>query len=403
LTPIRQTKTMEGQQQQPPQPDLATQRQPPADIPPWLASFMEAQNNLSAKLAESQHALLERLAVLEAQNQQPQFLSPAQETPFASTNPSGLHTPVTRHQSPALEQDEPHTTKRPKQRLGEVAKFDGKDKAKYREFSIKMAAKLEIDGEAIGDEKTQVWYAYSGLTGEAESRIFPWVETTRGTPQFTLRGLHEQMDLAFLDPRARQKAIDELNRIKQRSRPFADFLNTFDTLILEAQGWSWSDEVKKAFLKAAVSERLLDRMVAVETHPTYVGYCAQLRRTSDQIEERDEYARRKKNWNRLTTTRASHDLIPADPMEWETTTTKVAATSSAQTRTRADWLTKEEFIKRQEAGICTRCKSKDHDNRQCHLLPPRRPERKTRPTRAAVTTIPAKEEEGDTDASSGNE
>jgi hypothetical protein len=144
-----------------------------------------------------------------------------------------------------------------------------------------MTAKLEIDGNAIGDEKTQVWYAYSGLAGEAKSRIFPWVEIARGTSQFTLQGLREQMDLAFLDPRAKQKAIDKLNRIKQRSTPFADFLNTFDTLILEAEGWSWTDDVKKAFLKAAISEKLMDGMVGVESHPTYVGYCAQLRRTSD--------------------------------------------------------------------------------------------------------------------------
>jgi hypothetical protein len=32
---------------------------------------------------------------------------------------------------------------------------------------------LEINGNAIRDEKTQVWYIYSGLAGEAKSRIFP--------------------------------------------------------------------------------------------------------------------------------------------------------------------------------------------------------------------------------------
>src|SRR5208283_3173168 len=96
-------------------------------------------------------------------NRQPQFLSPAQEAPSASTSTTGAHTPATRHQSPAPEQNEPSEAKRPKQRLGDIAKYDGKDKAKYREFSIEMTAKLEIDGNAIGDEKTQVWYAYSGL------------------------------------------------------------------------------------------------------------------------------------------------------------------------------------------------------------------------------------------------
>jgi hypothetical protein len=37
-----------------------------------------------------------------------------------------------------------------------VAKYNGKDKARYREFSAEMTAKLEINEKAIGDEKTQV-------------------------------------------------------------------------------------------------------------------------------------------------------------------------------------------------------------------------------------------------------
>jgi hypothetical protein len=396
---------MEEQRQQSSQAGPENQLQMPTDIPPWLASFMEAQNNLSARLAENQHTLLERLATLETRsqnslNQQPQFLSPAQEAPFASTSTTGVHTPATRHQSPAPEQNEPSEAKRPKQRLGDVAKYDGKDKAKYREFSIEMTAKLEIDGNAIGDEKTQVWYAYSGLAGEAKSRIFPWVEIARGTSQFTLQGLREQMDLAFLDPRAKQKAIDKLNRIKQRSTPFADFQNTFDTLILEAEGWSWTDDVKKAFLKAAISEKLMDGMVGVESHPTYVGYCAQLRRTSDQINERDEYARRRKNWTKAIGTRTNQEPVQVEQMEWEPTTTRTAATKGA--RTRAVWLTKEEFIRRQNAKLCTRCKSKDHGSRQCHLLPPKRLEGKPPTIHTAATTTPV-EDEHDTDTSSGNE
>ena len=54
----------------------------------------------------------------------------------------------------------------------------------------------------------------------------------------TVAGLFEQISSAFRDPRYQQKALSQLNKIKQGTRLFNEFLNEFNRLILEAEGWS---------------------------------------------------------------------------------------------------------------------------------------------------------------------
>jgi len=56
-------------------------------------------------------------------------------------------------------------------------------------------------------------------------------------------------------------------------------------LLLEAQGWGWPDSIKKGYLKAAISTTLLIAMVGTHEGTTYEEYCAQLRMTSDQLDE----------------------------------------------------------------------------------------------------------------------
>ncbi len=90
------------------------------------------------------------------------------------------------------------------------------------------------------------------------------------------------MKIAFSDPRQRQKALGELNRMKQGKRPLGDFLNDFNRLILEAKGWSWDDEIKKAYLKAAISVELIIGTVGMKEEGSYDDYYSQLRMMSNQ-------------------------------------------------------------------------------------------------------------------------
>ena len=81
-----------------------------------------------------------------------------------------------------------------------------------------------------------MWYTVDCLKGLAAKRIYPWVEFVKNTDKFTVRELFIQIDLAFADPQKEAKAVARINRIKQGSRPFRDFLQDFDQTLLEAKG-----------------------------------------------------------------------------------------------------------------------------------------------------------------------
>jgi hypothetical protein len=46
------------------------------------------------------------------------------------------------------------------------------------------------------------------------------------------------MDLAFADPQKEAKAVSKINKIKQGSRPFQEFLQEFEQTLLKAKRWA---------------------------------------------------------------------------------------------------------------------------------------------------------------------
>ena len=78
---------------------------------------------------------------------------------------------------------------------------------------------------------------FGRLEGLAAKRIFPWIDAADKKGSLCLKDLFQQMDTAFLDHRAKEKALTALNRTKQGNTPLNDFLGQFDQLLLEAGGW----------------------------------------------------------------------------------------------------------------------------------------------------------------------
>ncbi len=52
------------------------------------------------------------------------------------------------------------------------------------------------------------------LAGTAAGRIHPWIKVYKETDQFTVRNFFQQMEIAFGDPRRREKALERLNEIR---------------------------------------------------------------------------------------------------------------------------------------------------------------------------------------------
>jgi hypothetical protein len=169
------------------------------------------------------------------------------------------------------------------------------------------------------------------------------------------------MRIAFSDPRRRQKALAQLNRTKQRTQPLNEFLNEFNRLILEADGWGWSDVIRKGYLKAALSTKLLTATIGMEEKDSYDDYCSQLRRVNDQLIELADLTSGRAGWGRKDPRAASPPRTnPSDQMDWEPTT-GAAATRTKEPR----WATYDEIQRRRREGLCLRCGKEGHRVRDC--------------------------------------
>lgn len=328
--------------------------------PSWLLDLLSKQSDQIASLAD-------KLDHFTSRQSSPSLLTPAPPSVDTSPQPSPAQmVPV----------------RRPKAVLPDVTKYDGLDKALYPQFAGSLRAKLEIDGEAIGGERERVWYGFGRLKGEGASRVFPWIEHAQRTNNLTIAALFQQMDTAFRDPRTQEKALAKINKTKQGATSYGEFLTEFDRLLLEADGWGWPNNVKKGYLKAAISTSLLTAMVGTREAATYEEYCSQLRMTSDQLDEvKEKKSGFGRKWNNRmdAPTRASS---PArDTMDWEPTT------SASATRARSKeprWASNDEIDRRRQEGLCLRCGNEGHRVRQCRTKLMTKKESRTKLSRTAM-------------------
>jgi hypothetical protein len=323
------------------------QPSPVGEAPLWLRQMFETQARSLADLAASQAASLarleERIDVTE-NLRTPRFNTP----PPSTTTATQPLTDVVRKPKPCL----PHPEK-----------FDGSELSFFPQFEGLLRAKLEIDGGAIGQEKEKVWYAFGRLSGDAAARIFPWMGYASREHKFTVESFMEQLRTAFCDPRQQQKALSQINRTKQGSRPFGEFLNEFNRLILEAEGWGWDDVIKKGYLKAALSTKLLTATIGVQEDQSYDKYCQQLRMINDQQNEVAELTTWRTRKQHVPATAPAKMMTPEpsyDTMDWQPT----IAVSSARTK-EPRWASDEVIDERRRAGQCLRCGILGHRVREC--------------------------------------
>lgn len=335
----------------------------PADVPDWLIAFMRSQQETNARLEQG--------------------IAHLQSTTINNTPSTSAGNPEN-----DIAQPDALIAKKPKHSLTHPDKFTGDDESAFPQFKGLLEAKLEIDGQAIGTEKERVWYAFGRLTGKAAGRIYPWIDSSKHTNEFTVDGFMNQLDAAFADPQKQSKALAKINYIRQGKRDFREFLREFEQTLLEARGWKWEDSVRKGYLKAGLSRELKDRLVGKEEPALYSNYVAQLRRISDDLQDLKTWDSRQKHTPR-SNTYIPRDIppLPTETMDWEPTRTTTAATgrkpfNQPQSGQHAASSSQAERQRRRRNGACVRCNSMDHWVSDCPLLPPR----PLRPQGAATST-----------------
>jgi hypothetical protein len=360
--------------------------------PEWLRTMLGQQQEMMTQMANQFSTSLATMA---------DRISHLEEAPGLTPTPSPAPEPQVAFTEPE---------RRVKPRLPDPERYDGVDSSLYPQFEGMLRAKLEIDGNSIGSEQEKVWYGFGRLTGAAASRVYPWINVYQSTDMFTVRHFFEQLAAAFGDPRRREKALRDLNKIQQGSRPLAEFLVDFDRLLLEAEVWGWDDRAKKAYLKSALSIRLLESLVGKEEKPTYTEFCGQLRMVNDDLTDLQEIQRRR---NRsVNPHKRPPSPVPAttDQMDWQTTP---AVTARVDSRKKAEWVSTTERQRRFDEHLCIRCGGEGHIQTKCNLAPPARPasapstDRKStkpkRPARTAAVKSRVDPVESNSDEDSGKE
>jgi hypothetical protein len=229
-----------------------------------------------------------------------------------------------------------------------------------------LAAKYKTDADAIGGEAELVWYGVGHLEGDAAARISPWIISQEATHKpLRVDSFLQQLDAAFSDPQRAQRALEWINKAKQRKTPFREFLQVFEQKLLEAGGWDFPDAIRKGYLRAAVNHQIRRYLLGQEEPVLYQAYVEQLRRTSDNIEEfvlSTSYPKR-------YTPEAPAQVVE-EKMEWEPTPKVAAIRETERPRKRPEshpqvrraWdKSKEKQWKRE----CYRCGSPDHLVARC--------------------------------------
>lgn len=276
--------------------------------------------------------------------------------------------------------------KRPRHTQPHTEIFTNEDNSLYPQFRSLLEAKLRIDARAIGSEEEGVWYGFGRLSGKAAGRIHPWMQYAQSTPEFTIKGLLKQMDQAFADPQKQAKALIKINRIQQRNQDFRTYLQDFEQTLLEAQGWSWADEVKKGYLRAGLNRDLCDRLVSQPEPDSYNDFTAQLRMISDKLQQIRAWDNRRDRGRGSNLYTPQTTQSAGNSMDWEPTqTTTVAASGRPQShQQRARWVDQDEIGRRMSEGTCLRCGKHGHIIKSCLLLPAQNPHRCTQVQRQSI-------------------
>jgi hypothetical protein len=363
------------------------------EVPVWVQQMLQQQQNAlesqQAQYQQQQNILVAQQTQYQQQQTQIQHL-----TALLTNGGTNTNTPANADRTTTQASD----TKRPRAKLPDTEKFTSDDLSLYPQFEGKLLAKLEIDKNAIGEEKDRIWYAFNRLEGKAATRIFPWMTTYRDTAKFTENEFFKQLRVAFRDPSIHQKAIIKLNTLRQGNRSFNDLVSEFDRLLLEAGGHAWDDMVKKGYLRASFNPILLEKLITVPEEENYEQFCKQVKAVADKLVEYKRVTSNAGTHPRgtpITGTKTAPDqAASADTMDWEPT--------SAKNSKRAKWVSKEELEKRRKDGLCLRCGSSYHRIAACPYQPARRPQ-----TEVKIAKIDAKdavlEEETESTAKIGKE
>ena len=144
---------------------------------------------------------------------------------------------------------------RPRMRLPDPPKFDGKQH-RHRIWQPQMKAKLEVDGEAIGNDMAKFFYTYDRLEPTVQAMVLPQLAVAEAQKSWDYNTILQQLARVYDNPNEVFEAEEAIYTIKQEDQPLSAYIAKFERLLFEAQGQNWPDTNKIITFRAGLSPAL---------------------------------------------------------------------------------------------------------------------------------------------------
>lgn len=281
-------------------------------------------------------------------------------------------------------------------------KYDHTKPSTYKAWELSIQAKLARDAAFIGGESDQCYYIYDRLTGAAAQRLYGWMtQYHENAGEFTVANMLKEMQSAFGDKHAAQKALQQLITAKQGKQSIGAHIQATNIRLMELGLYYKTDAdselAKKGYLSGGINAALWDKTVGMEESQSYEGFCTQLKTIADRIAQG-------KNRDLARPVHQSPSVqaeTDDNAMDWEATPAnsnakKLSARKEKGGRRapRENYCTEEEKKRRFDAGLCLRCGGKSHFVRDCTVDLEKLKKRKNKVASVAQTpaaaTKPAK-------------
>jgi len=214
----------------------------------------------------------------------------------------------------------------------------------------------------------QFWYLHSQLEELTLSQVTPWIavciKLNEVLNHTTIQKLINQLQHVYNDSESKKRVTHILKALKQKKKPFAKHLTTFEQTLLKAEGLKWDDAVKKTFLSNSLDTTLTQALIVTSIPVSYDEYIILLQQVSHNLNSIQKAVTQECHTTTTIIMQQSH----TNNMNWEPTEHIIVAVTETEERHRAQWMSEKKVTKCHTKQLCMHCEDNDHFIKDCKLL-----------------------------------
>ncbi len=254
-----------------------------------------------------------------------------------------------------------------KRRLFDPLRFEEK-RVKFRPWLQQIVAKLNVN-MSDNNVSVQFWYLHSWLKGLTLSQVTPWIaahiKLNEVSDHTIIEKLINQLQHAYNDSELKKRATHILKALKQKEKPFARHLTTFEQMLLKVEGLKWDDAVKKTFLSNSLNVTLMQALIVFSISVLYDEYITLLQQVSYNLNSIQKAVTQECCMTTIIITQQFH----LNNMNWEPTEHIIVTATKTEERCRAQWVSEKKVTECHTKQLCMHCKDNSHFIKNCKLLP----------------------------------